>query len=230
MRRAAVWSSLAYQRARLSEPADAAATRALSEIAAINKTEITENDAATYNDAAMRVSASRWAAVPASAARFGSKKLVTTPGRPGETCIALFDEKSDAASPLAQRCTYGLVWAASATLNREGNALALAVQPTDTWRELWVFRKERGGWTIRVLPPTNANPEVGYAEFAGWAPGGKYMLAAREARSEGRYRRSFELINLATLAIERRASNPSILGAFQRWQSASWRRQTLSIR
>jgi hypothetical protein len=36
----------------------------------------------------------------------------------------------------AQRCTYGLVWPGSATLNREGTALALAVQPLDAWREL----------------------------------------------------------------------------------------------
>ena len=47
-----------------------------------------------------------------------------------------------ASAPLARRCTYGIVWAASASLNREGNALTLAVQPMDAWRELWVFRKK----------------------------------------------------------------------------------------
>jgi hypothetical protein len=231
MRRASVWSSLAYQRARKGEPADAAATRALTELAGINKSELTEEDLPEYNNAAMRVSASRWAAAPgAAAAKAGRVRIVAAPGQPGETCVSLVGARNDASNPLARRCTYGIVWTSSATLNREGNALALAVQPMDTWREMWLFRKEAGGWTIRVLPPATTNPDIGYAEFAGWVPGGTQMLVAREARGEGKYRRNFEVMRLDTLAVARQAGDPGILGAFQRWQDPSWKQQTLSVR
>ncbi len=232
MRRASVWSGLAYRRARNidREAAAAAADRALAELAGIVKMELTEEDVAIYNDAAMRVGASRWAAAPAPAAAERQPQLATAPGKPGETCILLVDAKNDAAQPLAKRCTYGIVWAASTTLNREGNALSLAVQQTETWRELWVFRKSAKGWTVRVLPPDTTATDLGYAEFAGWVPGGAKMLVAREARGEGRYRRRFEVVRLDTLAIETQASEPGALRAFQRWQDASWKRETLSLR
>ena len=231
MQRASVWSGLAYLRARSMEAADAAANRALSELASVNKTELTDDDSVTYTDVAMRVSASRWAGVPSSAVAPGKgARIVTAAGEPGETCIALVDEKHDAAKPLVRRCTYGIVWTSSATLNREGNAAAIAVQQTATWREMWVFRKEPDGWTVNVLPPATISPDVGYAEFAGWVPGGTHMLVAREARGEGKYKRSFELMRISTLAAERQAADPGILGAFQRWQDASWKRQTVSIR
>lgn len=231
MRRASMWSSLAYQRARKGEAADAAAIRALTELAGVNKSELTEEDLPAYNDAAMRVSASRWAAVPASAVAIGRRpRIVTAPAQPGETCVLLIDPKHGVDDPLARRCTYGIVWASSATLNREGTALALAVQPMDAWREMWLFRKQADGWTVRVLPPATTMPEIGYAEFAGWVPGGRQVLVAREARGDGKYRRNFEVMRLDTLAVARHASDPSVLGAFQRWQDPSWKEQTLSVR
>ena len=156
--------------------------------------------------------------------------VVTTAGEPGQTCLALVDGKQDAQHALAKRCTYGVVWAHSATLNREGNALAVAVQPMVAWRELWVFRKTTEGWTVAVLPPATTNPELGYAEFAGWTPGGKQILVAREARGEGKYKRNFEVMQLDTLLPERQASDPSLLGAFQRWQDPAWKRDSVSVR
>jgi len=155
---------------------------------------------------------------------------MTVPGATGETCVLLVDGKSGPSKPLARRCTYGLVWAGSATLNRESSALALAVQPTDAWLEMWVFRKSSEGWSVRVLPPAAIHPEVGYAEFAGWVPGGAQMLVAREAQGEGRYRRNFEIVRLDTLATVRQAGDPSMLGAFQRWQDPAWKRNTVSVR
>ena len=119
MRRAGVWASLAYQRARTGGAAEAAAGRALAELAAVSKSELTDADMPSYNDAAMRVNASRWAAAPAPAAATAKRAhIVTAPGQPGETCISLVDAKHDETNPLARRCTYGVVWTGSATLNR----------------------------------------------------------------------------------------------------------------
>ncbi len=241
MRRASIWASLAYQRARKGEGADVAGQRALAAMTGIDKSELADEDIGSYAAAAMRVNVSRWSVVPAQTAipapggnpgRSGTGRphVVTTPGQPGETCITLVDDKRGAANPLAKRCTYGLVYPESATLNREGNALALAVQPLDTWRELWVFRKEADGWTVSILPPAPTSPDVGYVEFAGWVPGGTQMLVAREAKSEGKYKRSFEVVRLDTLSTERQASEPTQLAAFQRWKDPAWKRMTLSVR
>jgi hypothetical protein len=142
----------------------------------------------------------------------------------------LTDGTNEARPPLARRCTYGIVWAGSATANREGNALALAVQPLDSWREVWVFRKLADGWSVSVLPPASSMPEIGYVEFAGWVPGGRQMLIAREARGEGKYKRNFEVMKLDTLAVARQAADPSGIDLFQRWQDPSWKEQTLSLR
>jgi hypothetical protein len=231
MCRASLWSTLAYERVRHGEStAEAAAKRAVSELAIVERAELTDDDVPAYADAAIRVSASRWAAAPLTMKAARNVAIVSTTGEPGETCVSLVDARHDAKTPLVKRCTYGIVWADSATLNREGNALALAVQTLDAWREMWLFRKEQDVWTVQVLPPSSAAPELGYAEFAGWVPGGKQVLVAREARSEGRLKRSFEIVRLDTLATERQAGDPSLLGAFSRWQDAAWKRETLSIR
>lgn len=44
-------------------------------------------------------------------------------------------------------------------------------------------------------------------------------LTAREAKAKGRYKQSFELINLSSLEVERSADKPASLTAFSRWQS-----------
>ena len=108
--------------------------------------------------------------------------------------------------------------------------MVVAVQPMDTWRELWLFRRDAEGWKLTVLPPATTNPEVGYIEFAGWVPGGAQMLTAREAKGGGKYKRSFEVVRLDTLAVERQASDAAILGAFQRWQDPAWKRASVSLR
>ena len=230
IRRAAIWSSLAYQRARHGEAAHAAALRALQALSGINKNELADTDLQIYNLAAMRVNATRWAAVPQPINPTKRLHIATVPGQPGETCVLLVDQTNDIKRPLAKRCTFAIVWAASAATNREGTALALAVQPTDTWRELWVFRKSGVGWVVHVLPPATTMPEIGYAEFAGWVPGGSQILVAREAIGEGKYRRSFEQVSLDSLGILKQASNPNLLNAFRRWQDAQWQTQTVSLR
>lgn len=89
-----------------------------------------------------------------------------------------------AAQPRARTACGGL-GEPSATPNREATALALAVQPTDAWRELWIFRKSKAGGKVRIVPPAAVNPGVGYAEFAGWARAGR-MRIAREALADGK--------------------------------------------
>ena len=114
------------QRIRVKRPADyAAALRAVDELAAINQHELAESDAATYSDAAIRVGASRWAAEPGlpldpikASVGLG---IVTTAGEPGETCVHLVDARHDVKNPLLKRCTYGIVWSASAVAHPEGS-------------------------------------------------------------------------------------------------------------
>ena len=110
MRNAAVWASIAFARTRKSEPAQEAAQLAIAELTGVNKTELAEDDMTAYNDAAMRVGASRWASEPPLANSPPGLVVVTAPGQPGETCIKLLDKKRDAAHPLLQRrCTFGTV-------------------------------------------------------------------------------------------------------------------------
>jgi hypothetical protein len=237
LRRAGVWAGIAFQRTRRADTPQAqqAAQRALQELAAINPMELAEDDASAYSEAAVRVSASRWAAeTPVTAIAptpgAGGLAVISSPGQPGETCIALVDAKHDQSTPLLKRCTYGLVWNASARPNAQGTALTLAVQPLDTWRELWVFHRDSSGWRVDVMPPAANATELGYIEFAGWVPGANKFLAAREVKVEGQFKRSFQIVNLETLEVEKQADKPASLSIFYRWQEAAWKRQTLSIR
>ena len=68
---AGVWAAIAYQRVRRGESGmdvKHAADRALEELAAVDKTELAEDDARAYSDAAVRVGAARWASEPVPAA------------------------------------------------------------------------------------------------------------------------------------------------------------------
>lgn len=238
IRRAGIWAGLAYERARRADAQPAsvreAAMRAIDELATVDKTELSEADAAAYNDAAMRVGASRWALEPGprSAATSADAKLaiVTSAGQPGETCVHLVDPRHPQAAALATRCTYGLVWQASASPDSAGSALALAVQPTDTWRELWVFHNTAQGWMVDVLAPAVADPGIGYAEFAGWVPRRDEVLVAREARVEGHYRHAFEVVRLPEMAVVKSADRPDWNSTFYRWQSPAWKAKTVSLR
>lgn len=122
------------------------------------------------------------------------------------------------------------MWPASAAASPNGTALTLAVQPLATWREMWVFRQVGDTWSVDVLPPSTGGPDIGYVEFAGWVPGGTHLLAAREARVEGRYTRRFELVRLSDLAVEKQADQPASLSAFYRWQDPTWKQHTVSLR
>jgi hypothetical protein len=227
-RRATVCASIAYEQARRGEPPWSAAHQALTEILDVHADDLGEDHRAEYADAVVRVGAVRWAAVT-PAAQPGPLLLSATPGEPGQTCLALADRRRPSAAPLARRCTYGIVWMASSQSIGEAQALVVAVQPLESWRELWVFHPAAGNWTVDVLSPGLDDPEEGYVEFAGYAPRTKRLLVVREVKSHGHFRRRFEERRLETLALVRQAGNPELLPDFSRWQDLAWWRNTLAL-
>lgn len=226
-RRAAVWAAVAYEEARRGRPPAPAAQRAVAELLAVRPKDVGEERRGEYLDALLRVGAIRWAAA-APAAQPGPLALTAGQGEPGQTCVALAAVQRPA-SPLVRRCTYGLVWLASAQPIAHGRALVLAVQPLESWRELWIFHEGAAGWTVDVLPPGADDPDEGVVEFAGFAPGTERLLIAREARERGLYHRRFEELRLEDLVQVRQATSPELLADFGRWQDVSWRRDTLVL-
>jgi len=229
VRRATLWASIAFEQARRREPPGAAAQRALTELLAVRADDLGEDHRAEYQDALVRVSAIRWAAVT-PAPQSGALTLTTAAGDPGETCVTLRQTQERRETPLVRRCTYGIVWIASAKSIAKAKALVLAVQPMESWRELWVFHENAGAWTIDVLSPGLDDPEEGYVEFAGFAPAARRLLVAREVKERGRFRRRFEELRLDDLALVRQASAPELLRDFGSWQDMDWRRDTLALR
>jgi hypothetical protein len=249
MRQAGVWSAIAWEDSRrLAVQGDAAPTglppvtsddvlaagnEALEALAGIDKGELADDDQSAYTDAAMRVGASRWAAEPVLAPGGTGLHIATQPGQPGETCVLLLDAKHGAEHPLARRCTFGTVWTASARANAASTALALAVQPLATWREMWMFQATPAGWMLQVLPPSTEATGVGYVEFAGWVPATGEVLAAREVRDPlhaYRLARTYELLDGRTLVTKKSADAPASLTAFHRFQDPAWKRVTVSLR
>ena len=227
-RRAGVWASLAFAQDHRGEPANAAAERALAELLAVHPADLGDDRRPEYVDAVLRVSAIRWAGA-SPAAQPGPLTLSAVPGDPGQTCVTLQDARRPRAGAIVRRCTYGLVRMASVQGIPQAPALVLAVQPLESWRELWVFHEKPGGWMIDVLSPGLDNPEEGYVDFAGYAPGTRRLLVAREVKDRGRFRRSFEELRLDDLALVRQASSPELLRDFGQWQDIVWRRGTLAL-
>jgi hypothetical protein len=226
-RRAAIWATVAYEDARRGKSATAAALRALEELRAVQPDELGEDHRREYLDALLRVGAIRWAVVPPASPQ-GPLILTAGPGEPGQTCLALA-EKQRPAAPLVRRCTYGIVWMASARPIAQGRALVLAVQPLESWRELWIFREGSAGWTVDVIPPGGDDPDEGYVDFAGFASSTQRLLIAREVKERGQFHRRFEELRLEDLMPVRQASSPELLADFGRWQDVTWRRDTLAL-
>jgi hypothetical protein len=227
-RRAAVWASLAYASDRRGEPAGATAERAVAELLAVHPEDLGDDRRPEYMDAVLRVSAIRWAgALPVT--QTGPLTVSLAPGDPGQTCVTLEDAHRPRVSAIIRRCTYGIVRMASIHFIAQAPALVLAVQPLEGWRELWVFHERAGSWTIDVISPGLDDPEEGYVDFAGYAPGLRRLLIAREVKDRGRFRRSFEELRLDDLALVRQASSPELLRDFGRWQDAAWRRDTVAL-
>lgn len=232
LRRAGVWSAIAFGAGRSGQPVQAAAQRAIDELAAVDKAELGDEEQADYTEAAVRTGAVRWAAVTASVTPTGALQVQLQPGEAGQTCVRLV-AGTRPADALVQRCTYATVWAASAAPSPDGRALALAVQPLEGWRELWVFRTDADGrWSVEVLPPAAHAPGLGLIECAGWVPGAqRRLLVARESiAGDGRVARRFEVLSLDTLAVDKSASAPGLLAAFGGHADPAWKRGTLVLR
>jgi len=229
LRAASVWASLAFERVRRGGDAVDAGEHALTELAAVDRRELADADLSAYDEAAVRVGASRWAAIPAGPPATTGLAITTAARAPGETCVTLVERKRDATKTLAERCTFGIVWSASASANASNTALALAVQPLDGWRELWLFHRDGNEWRVDTAPP-GVDGSLGYIEFAGWVPGGKKVLAAREVRSGEKFAKRFEVLDIATLAVDKHADAPASLSTFYRWQDAAWKRETVALR
>jgi hypothetical protein len=227
-RRAAVWAAVTYEEARRGADPAAAAQRSLAELLAVHPDDLGEERRGEYLDALLRVAAVRWAAVAPTPQPAGSLVLTTAPGEPGQTCLTLAAE-SRPTTPLVRRCTYGIVWKASAQTIAHGRALVLAVQPLETWRELWILHESPGGWSIDVLSPGADDPIEGYVEFAGFTPATERLLIVREVRERGRIHRRFEELRFKDLSPLKQASSPELLADFGRWQDPLWRRDTLAL-
>jgi len=232
-RRASVWATVAFERSRAGEAPQAAAQRAIQELAALNPRELSDDDRALHTEAALRVGAVRWAALPAVSPSSRLTFSLRSGDEAGQTCVLLTDPaRSDDAAPLARRCTWGSAWLASARVAADGKTAVLAVQPLDAWTELWVFRATRKGWVVDALPPAAASDTgIGYIEFAGFVPHQPRLMVAREARVDGKSVRRFEVLRLdGSYVAERSATSAQHLTAFVRWPDPAWRQGTVSLR
>ncbi len=234
IRRAQIAASLAWTYARSGDgaAAKAASKAAVEALLRVDKTELADEDAGAYEEAALLVAASHWGAevAPVAAAKKSAPALVVTVGEEGETCVTLAaGDKPPPETPL--ECTHGHIWTASFRVSPDGASATVAVGPLAGWLELWLFRRGAdGGWMVDVLPPTTDGVDLGYVDLAGWSPDGKQALVVREAREEGRVRRVFQVVALGTLEIERETRLFSSLGKVKKWATSDWRSRTLALR
>jgi hypothetical protein len=238
--RAEALSWRAFDEARYSGDDDAHRGAAKDEAAAVKELALTDRgvlapeDLARYDETAMRVAAGRWATEPALRdPRKRAFAVVTAPRAPGETCVRVVASAAaanDNAKPLAERCTYGVVWSNALRWAPSGTIATLAVQPLPAWTELWVVRKTADTWTIDTLAPATTEPDLGYVESAGFSPDGARLLVVREARVSGHASRKFQVLDAATLAVQIQANDVTRLSAFRRWQAAWWKVGTLALR
>jgi hypothetical protein len=202
------------------------AAQAIENLAAVDKGELSDQDKAQYDETALRVGAIRLAAQPAVVL---PKTMSIVAGEPGQTCLVV---------DTARRCTYGVVWPQSLSVSPNGLMMSIAVQPTETWREVWLLRKVDNTWVVDVLPPSTEAPNlgsgVGVVEFAGWVPADTKqearILVARDTLEKTKVQTRFEVLRAASLSVEARANHPQTLFAFAKFQQASWRAATLTVR
>jgi len=237
LRRAEAFAWRAFDEARRAhlDPAARAEGNAVHELALTDRGVLAPEDLDLYEDVAIRVAAPRWATEPEpKPAGKRGVDVVFAPRGEGETCVRVVQAAAAAkARTVGERCTYGLVWKNALRWAPSGSVATIAVQPLAAWTELWVLRRgDDTSWTIETLTPATADPDtaVGYVEAAGFSPDGGRLLVVREARAGGQVTRRFQVVETATLTVEKWAARADKLGAFKRWGSPSWRAGTLALR
>ncbi len=236
LRRAEAFAWRAFDEAR-QEQLDAAARAegmAVRELALADRDVLAPEDSGLYDEVAVRVAASRWAGeAPPKPFQAGGVTIAVAPRAPGETCLRVVDGGGKHAV-VGERCTYGVVWQSALRWAAAGNVATIAVQPLPAWTELWVLRRapDRATWAVDTLTPAAADPDAsaGYVETAGISPDGAKLLVVREAHLDGKTNRRFQVLDAATLSIDKWASNAGKLIAFKRWSSPAWRASTLALR
>jgi len=236
LRRAQAFAWRAFDQARQGqlEAAARAEGTAVRELALTDRGVLAPEDGALYDETAVRVAASRWAAeAPPKETRARPVALAVSPRAPGESCLRVMDTGPRPAV-LGERCTFGVIWPSALRWSASGTVATVAVQPLPSWTELWVVRRGTGGaaWTFDTLTPGTADPDsgAGYVEAAGVSPDGAKLLVVREAAAEGHSTRRFQVLDAATLGVDKWASNADKLLAFKRWSSPAWRASTLANR
>jgi hypothetical protein len=122
------------------------------------------------------------------------------------------------------------VWANSFRIAPDHATAALAVEPLPGWLELWMFRRAAGGWTVDVLAPATEGPDLGYVELAGWSNDGARAVIVREARTGGEIHRTWQILKLDSLAVDKQTSRLADLGPARAWITPEWRGRTLALR
>jgi membrane protein implicated in regulation of membrane protease activity len=232
---ALAWRAFDEARQGQAEASSRAEAAAVRELALCDRGVLAPEDQDLYEETAVRVGASRWAAeapAPSAKARRARAMDVTfVPRAPGETCVRLTAGVDAQARLLAERCTFAVVWAGALRWAASGDLATLAVQPLPAWTELWVLRRgPDGAWGWDTLTAATADPDVGYVESAGFSPDGARLLVVREARAGGHVSRRFQVLLAAGLSVEKWASSADKLLAFKRWSAPTWRSGTLALR
>ncbi len=234
LRRAQAFAWHAFDQARQGQPEVAARAEAsaVRELALTDRGVLAPEDGALYEDTAVRVGASRWAAEAAPRdTRARPVALTVSPRAPGESCLRVVDSRR---AVLGEHCTFGVIWTNALRWSASARLATIAVQPLPSWTELWVLRRSGDGasWTFDTLAPSSADPDrgAGYVEAAGFSPDGAKLLVVREADGDGRPSRRFQVVDVPTLRVDKWASTADRLVAFKRWSSPGWRASTLALR
>jgi hypothetical protein len=241
LRRSIVDAELSYFAARtgdmpLSKTAGEAAKK---ELMLADRAVLADEDRLTYEEAALRAATVRWAAEPATAAPATGIDVELATGQPGQTCVRL-KTRATPQTPAFEHCTYGIVWPSSVRIAPHDAAVAMIVQPLLGWSELLVLHPGAAGWVSDTLAPMTIDPDIGYVEIAGFSPDGAHVLVARESRASGPLGsphtlapwmwKSFQVLAVSDLHLEREAASLGSLPASKRWETAEWRRGTLALR
>ncbi|MBW2732891.1 MAG: hypothetical protein JRH20_10910 [Deltaproteobacteria bacterium] len=245
LRRSNVAARLAYHWARLGEldKARTASKGAHRAFLRVDHGNLSRGDTKRYGQAALLVAANRWARGARAKAKTQTKtkrqtktktktrsiSLAVEKGeKAGQTCVVLRQRGQSKA--VKRRCSYGLVWPSSIQLGPRSRQATIAVQHLPGWLELWVFRRVGDGWLVDSVVPAATDPQLGYVEWAGWTPGGRDLLVAREAYVEGRLVRRFAALRPANLTSRVQSRSLRHFVTFRRWHSAGWKAETLALR